>query len=404
MAQDQKGIAIGDNRKDYSGRINANFNLLNDLLEIGLHTEYREAHRDQRSSSSCFDMALKMNPTEHVYDSTSETGYNVLVGGSEYYNPLAEVMLKQTDNVDKWLKADATVKLNLPAGFSAQATLGWEDRQYQQTHYVSALHRTSLNGSYKGKGFHGYSKTVNVSFEPTINFMRVFADDHTVSAVAGYSYWENNSENFDMSNYDFPVDGVGAWDMGTGSWLSDGKAAMSSHKYPRERLISFFGRANYSYKDRYMVTGSVRHEGSSKFGKNHRWGTFWAVSGGWRISNEAFLHDVSFLDDLKVRVGYGVTGNNNFSAGASTAMYSSNSMWPYNGTWITSYGPARNVNNDLHWEKKAELNIGLDYAFLNNRLFGKFDIYKRRSFQECLYNISDTQSSRRLRENDHELW
>lgn len=173
MAQDQKGIAIGDNRKDYSGRINANFNLLNDLLEIGLHTEYREAHRDQRSSSSCFDMALKMNPTEHVYDSTSETGYNVLVGGSEYYNPLAEVMLKQTDNVDKWLKADATVKLNLPAGFSAQATLGWEDRQYQQTHYVSALHRTSLNGSYKGKGFHGYSKTVNVSFEPTINFMRV---------------------------------------------------------------------------------------------------------------------------------------------------------------------------------------------------------------------------------------
>jgi outer membrane receptor for ferrienterochelin and colicin len=80
-------------------------------------------------------------------------------------------------------------------------------------------------------------------------------------------------------------------------WLSDGKAAMSSHKYPRERLISFFGRANYSYKDRYMLTGSVRHEGSSKFGKNHRWGTFWAVSGGWRISNEAFLRDVSFLDD-----------------------------------------------------------------------------------------------------------
>ena len=170
-------------------------------------------------------MALKMNPTEHVYDSTSETGYNVLVGGSEYYNPLAEVMLKQADNVDKWLKADATVKLNLPAGFSAQATLGWEDRQYQQTHYTSALHRTSLNGSYKGRGFHAYSKTVNVSFEPTINFMRVFADDHTVSAVAGYSYWENNSENFNMTNYDFPVDGVGAWDMGTGSWLSDRKCS-----------------------------------------------------------------------------------------------------------------------------------------------------------------------------------
>lgn len=387
MSQDQKGIAIGDNRKDYSGRINGNFSLLDDLLDIGLHTEYREAHRDQRSSSAYFDMALKMNPTEPVYDSTSETGYNVLVGGTEYYNPLAEIKLKQVDNTDKWLKADATVKLNLPAGFNMQTTFGWEDRQYQQTHYISALHRLSLNGSYKGKGYHGYSKTTNISFEPTIHFNRVFAQDHTVGALAGYSYWESNSERFNMGNYDFPVDGVGAWDMNTGSYLSDGKAEMDSYKYPRERLISFFGRANYSYKDRYIFTSSIRHEGSSKFGKNHRWGTFWAVSGGWRISSEDFLRDMTFLDDLKLRAGYGVTGNNNFSAGASTPMYASNSLWPYEGTWITSYGPARNVNNDLHWEKKAEFNVGLDYAFLNNRLFGKFDIYKRK-VSGMLYNIN----------------
>ena len=381
MAQDQKGIAIGDNRKDYSGRINANFNLLNDLLEIGLHTEYREAHRDQRSSSSCFDMALKMNPTEHVYDSTSETGYNVLVGGSEYYNPLAEVMLKQTDNVDKWLKADATVKLNLPAGFSAQATLGWEDRQYQQTHYVSALHRTSLNGSYKGKGFHGYSKTVNVSFEPTINFMRVFADDHTVSAVAGYSYWENNSENFDMSNYDFPVDGVGAWDMGTGSWLSDGKAAMSSHKYPRERLISFFGRANYSYKDRYMVTGSVRHEGSSKFGKNHRWGTFWAVGLGWDISKEKFM-EASKIDQLKLRATYGHTGNGIDNAGYFSYLKRYNEdggFWYSNGTSMSNGGSVSEIsplaNTLLTWEKGRKVNVGLDLTLLKNRLTLSADYY-----------------------------
>lgn len=387
MAQEQKGIAIGDNRKDYSGRVNANFSLLQDKLEIGLHTEYREAHRDQRSSGTYFNMAMIMNPTEPAYDSDSETGYNVLTGGEEYYNPLAEIMLKQIDNEDKWLKADATMKVNLPAGFSIQATLGWENSQTQQTHYTSALHRTSLNNSYKGRAYHGYSKTVNVSFEPTINFSRIFANDHNVSAVAGYSYWEGNSENFGMTNYNFPIDGVGAWDMNTGSYLSDGRAGMSSHKYPRERLISFFGRVNYSYKDRYMLTSSVRHEGSSKFGKNHKWGTFWAISGGWRISNEAFIRNISFIDDLKIRVGYGITGNNNFSAGASTAMYESNSLWPYNGVWVTSYGPARNVNHDLHWEKKTELNIGLDYTFLNNRLFGKFDIYKRK-VSGMLYNIS----------------
>ena len=146
-------------------------------------------------------------------------------------------------------------------------------------------------------------------------------------------------------------------------------------------------KVEYNYDNKYFAQAAVTESYYNRYDNGRRWGTFWAVSGGWRISNEAFLHDVSFLDDLKVRVGYGVTGNNNFSAGASTAMYSSNSMWPYNGTWITSYGPARNVNNDLHWEKKAELNIGLDYAFLNNRLFGKFDIYKRR-VSGMLYNIS----------------
>ena len=146
-------------------------------------------------------------------------------------------------------------------------------------------------------------------------------------------------------------------------------------------------KVEYNYDNKYFAQAAVTESYYNRYDNGRRWGTFWAVSGGWRISNEAFLRDVSFLDDLKVRVGYGVTGNNNFSAGASTAMYSSNSMWPYNGTWITSYGPARNVNYDLHWEKKAELNVGLDYAFLNNRLFGKFDIYKRR-VSGMLYNIN----------------
>lgn len=386
-AQDNRGIAIGDNRKDYAGRLNANFNLLHDLLEIGLHTEYREAHRDQRSSSSYFNMALKMNPTEFLYDSTNDTGYNVLTGSSDYYNPVAEIMLKQNDNIYKWLKTDATVKLNLPAGFSAQVTLGREARQNQGTSHVSAKHRASLDGGYAGSASHSFSKTDNVSLEPTINFAHVFADDHNVSAVAGYSFWESNGESFSMSNNDFPVDGKGAWDMNAGSWLTDGRAGMSSNKSTRERLISFFGRANYSYRDRYMLTGIFRHEGSSKFGKNHRWGTFGSVSAGWRLSNEAFLRDADFLDDLKIRIGYGVTGNNNFGTGNGSRILASNSLWPHDGNWIVSYGLDRNYNDDLHWEKKSEVNVGLDYAFWGNRLSGKVDVYQRK-ISGMIYTVS----------------
>ena len=372
VASDQKGIALGDNRKDYSGRINGSFNLLDDLLEINIHTEYREAHRDQRASNSNFGAAMKMNPTEPIYDEDNPSGYNVIIGGDIYFNPLADVMLKQRDKIDKWMLADANVKLNLPLGFSAQATVSWQDRQMQATYYTSSQHRNSIQNGRNGEGYHEFSKTINVSIEPTINFDRVFANDHAVNAVLGYSFYEENSENFHMTNYNFPVDGTGAWDMGAGDWLKDGRALMDSYKYPRTRLIAFFGRVN-----RYMITASLRHEGSSKFGKDHRWGNFWAVSGGWRISSEPWMDGIGWLDDLKIRAGYGVTGNCGFGAGQTAFRYASGSYWPMDGDWIMSYGPGNNVNNDLHWEEKSELNIGVDYALLGNRLYGKFDWYHR---------------------------
>lgn len=386
-ASDQKGIAIGDARKDYSGRINGSFKLLDDILEVDVHSEYRQANRDVRASTSNFNMAMKMNPTEPIYDSENESGYNVITGGSDYYNPLADIMLRQNDKTDIWILADANLKLNLPYGLSGQVSMGWQHRQMQATRYVSSLHKSSIDNARNGEAYHEFNKTVDLSIEPTINFDRSFGD-HTINAVVGYSFWETNSENFSQTNYDFPVDGTGAWDMQAGSWLKDGKAYVYSHKYPRTRLISFFGRVNYNWKSRYMLSASIRHEGSSKFGKDHRWGDFWAVSGGWRISSERWMKALSpVLDDLKVRVGYGVTGNNGFSSGQTAFRYASGSLWPMNGDWIMSYGPGNNVNYDLHWEEKSELNVGVDYSFFGGRLNGKFDWYHR-WVSGMIYNIT----------------
>lgn len=386
-ASDQKGIAIGDARKDYSGRINGSFKLLDDILEVDVHSEYRQANRDVRASTSNFNMAMKMNPTEPIYDSENESGYNVITGGSDYYNPLADIMLRQNDKTDIWILADANLKLNLPYGLSGQVSMGWQHRQMQATRYVSSLHKSSIDNARNGEAYHEFNKTIDLSIEPTINFDRAFGD-HTINAVVGYSFWETNSESFSQTNYDFPVDGTGAWDMQAGSWLKDGKAYVYSHKYPRTRLISFFGRVNYNWKSRYMLSASIRHEGSSKFGKDHRWGDFWAVSGGWRISSERWMKALSpVLDDLKVRVGYGVTGNNGFNSGQTAFRYASGSLWPMNGDWIMSYGPGNNVNYDLHWEEKSELNVGVDYSFFGGRLNGKFDWYHR-WVSGMIYNIT----------------
>ena len=183
-----------------------------------------------------------------------------------------------------------------------------------------------------------------------------------------------------MDNYNFSVDGLKYWDIGKGSYLSDGKAGMSSGKNITERLFSIFARANYAYQDKYLLSASIRHEGSSKFSADNRWANFWSASAGWRISKESFMKEVKWVDDLKVRFGYGVTGNNDFDASYMADMLGSDTYWMLpNGEWAYSFGKTQNVNRNLGWEEKKEWNLGVDYSLFGNRLYGKFDYFNVRS-------------------------
>lgn len=385
MTQDQKGIAIGDGRKDYEGRINAYFSALDKLLEINVHTQYLQVKRDLRSSAGQFNQAIKLNPTISPYSDSNESGYNVLTGSKDVFNPVADVMLKQMDRTESWLSADASLKINLPYDIDLQATVGWQNKSRQGLTYLDSHHKDCVDYGYHGYGAHSFDKETDITTEATASWTGMFKE-HKISAVAGYSFFQSGGEGFSMSNADFVIDGIGAWDLGKGSYLAKGDASMSSSKYTRERLLAVFGRVNWAWKDRYLLMASIRHEGSSKFGKNNRWGTFWSVSGGWRISQEPWMDGAAWINDLKLRAGYGVTGNNNFSNGVTVPTYSSNSGWIHDGEWIVSYGHSKNVNHDLKWEQKSEFNVGLDYSFLENRLFGKIDVY-RRAVTGMLYSI-----------------
>ena len=143
------------------------------------------------------------------------------------------------------------------------------------------------------------------------------------------------------------------------------------------KLISFFGRLTYNYNEKYMFMASLRREGSSRFGDNHKWGWFPAISAGWRISKENFMQDIQWLDDLKVRIGYGVTGNEVTSNLLSMYLLNYGGYAYINGKWTQGAGPYQNPNPDLKWETKSELNLGLDFSFLKNRLSGSIDIYHR---------------------------
>lgn len=382
-----EGIALQDDRQDYGGRLNATFKLFDDWFEVRPAVDYRQAARNNHFPN--FQQALRNNPTRSPYDPKSATGYNVWVNESLDYNVVADAMLEDWYGLDKWFKPEVNMKLNIKPieGLSYQQVLGYENRQWEQHIYYPRTHRASIEESRNGDAYLGFSKTENLTSEGYFSYLKEFKGGHNLNATAGYSYFESNGESFNMQNYNFSVDGIKYWNIGEGSYLSDGKASMSSSKNISEKLFSLFARVNYSYQDKYMASASIRHEGSSKFAANNRWANFWSATAGWRISNEDFMKDIEWIEDLKVRFGYGVTGNNDFSSSYMANMLGSDTNWMLpDGTWAYSYGKSQNVNPNLGWEEKKEWDLGVDYSLFDGRLYGKFDYY-RRKIDNLLYSV-----------------
>ena len=244
-----QGIAKQDERQDYGGRVNAMFKLFDDWLEVRPAVDYRQAKRNNHFPN--FQQAMRNNPTRSPYDPDSETGYNVWTNESLDYNVVADAMLEDYFGLDKWFKPEVNLKLNIKPieGLSYQQIVGYENRQWEIHQYWPSTHRSEIEESRKGQGYLGFSKTENLTSEGYFSYVKELKGGHSLNATAGYSYFETNGEGFNMRNYNFSVDGIKYWDMGQGSYLSDGKASMSSSKNVTERLFSLFARANYSYQD-----------------------------------------------------------------------------------------------------------------------------------------------------------
>jgi hypothetical protein len=180
-----------------------------------------------------------------------------------------------------------------------------------------------------------------------------------------------------IENKGFPTEGMKYYQIGNGD-AEKTYLKVSSYRNSNT-LAAGFARVNYNYSEKYLASASIRREGSSRFGANNKWGWFPAVSLGWRITGEEFMQSKSWANELKLRAGFGVTGNNLGSDLRSVAMLSNGGQFWYNGKYVNTYGVSQNINPDLRWEKKYEYNLGLDYAFLDNRLYGSLDVYYRQT-------------------------
>ncbi|WP_262250117.1 SusC/RagA family TonB-linked outer membrane protein [Parapedobacter soli] len=227
----------------------------------------------------------------------------------------------------------------------------------------------------EGYASRGSYRSQDNLFELTADYRKVISD-HELTVLGGYTWRYLNTENYWMQNWNFPSDDFLYNNMGAGLALRDGQANLYSYQGD-SKLIGYFARMNYSYKSRYLLMASIRYEGSSRFGKNHKWGSFPAISVGWNLHNEPFFTNEPSINQLKLRASYGITGTEPNGSYISLSRINFNTNALVDGEWIQAINPSNNPNPDLRWETKKEFNAGFDYGFFDNRITGSFDYYIR---------------------------
>ena len=385
--RDAKGIDLRSRRQEYGGRASIMHTTKGGLFTITANIAPRIIYRDQ-ADWSVFKDAIEANPTTPLMDPENPTRYYNFQGQVAGSNPV-ERQLLETDHGDtKLLDWDGTVKLNLlpllmkdgKGNHNLSTQIMFADHQYDNNNswFRPSTSTIAINNGRDGEASRSYSKERQYVAEWLANYMGSFGK-HNVKGMLGYSYQYSQYSGLNAENKDFPNDALGPDNLGSGEYMKDeGEVGMGSYKNDA-KLIAFFGRVSYDYDGKYLFTASLRHEGSSKFGANHKWGNFPAVSAGWRISQEKFMKNIKWISDLKIRGDYGVTGNQDFGSYKSLNTMTGFGYYIYNGKYFQVWGPAKNVNPDLRWEKAKNWNIGIDFSLFKNRFYGSLNYFNRKT-------------------------
>mgnify|MGYP002622693045 CR=1 FL=1 len=375
-----QGTIIGTGRTNIRARAMVSQYLLDDKLKLSAEIMANETNGHTAFSPSyVYRQACIQNPTQPIYNEDG-TWYERSV--YFYDNPLSYIYEREG------MSRSRNVRFNGVAEFKPIESLTFKMLYVRKGQgSISGSYYTHQDVSTTESGNNGYayryaSDYVNNFLELSASWVKDFGKHH-ITAVGGYSYEDNTTEYFSMSNRNFPTDMYSYNNIGKGQGLTDGTASEDSYKYAT-RLIGLFARATYNYADRYLLMVSYRRDGSSKFGADHKWGNFPGISAGWRINNEEFLKGVKWIDNLKLRAGFGITGIDVNDPYQSLSSLNYSGYFYSGGSWIPVLTPVRNDNPNLRWEKKYEYNLGLDFAVLDERLSGSIDVYQRDT-KDALY-------------------
>ena len=380
-AMDDKGLMKGDEFNRYTGRVNIDHQI-NRIVKVGTSLSYAYKSNDKRAGG-VFNQAQKMTTITHAYLNDGSINATPNPWYSAHCSPLLNEDGAYQKNIESsrffgsaYLQLNPFKGMTLKSQFtldrSTSRTGEYQDFEsqvrYQSPHTTYIANNRSTSTKYVWQNTANYNKTIakhDMTFLLGHEMSQYVSESSNISGVAG-------AESYKKSSY-YDVSKITSPDVSTG--------------YTKSSMVSFFGRANYSYDGKYLLQASVRADGSSVLAEGHKWGYFPSVSAGWRISEEGFMQSTkSWLDNLKFRVSWGLSGNSAISAYQTLATISS--IVPNS----TEKAPMTMANPELSWEKTAALDFGLDFSFINGRIYGSVDYYNSKTYDLLYYKTAPASS------------
>ena len=372
---DWEGILRGTSKERTIGKLNVQHKAIDNRLTLSgsLGATFEQNDYENYGGYNKDDIiyqAISRNPTDPVYN--ADGSYFGMDRGFNYENPLSVI-----DNIDnirdaKRLLGSFKTDFEFFKGFVGSVNLGYMRNDHENSYFRPK--GTVYNTADIGAASKSYANDSEKVLEAILSYNELFSNVHSLSAVAGYSWQEKIYNGFNAGGTNPNSSYVKYNNLGT--LLSITRNDVGSYK-GMSRLIGFFGRVQYNYDSKYFVSASIRRDGSTKFGENNKWGWFPTAAVGWTLTREPFLDNIYWLDNLKVRASYGISGNQNIGEYNGQMYYEPAGMGvnPETGANTIIYTAAKNANPDLKWEQTAETNIGLDFALFRSRVSGSFEYY-----------------------------
>jgi iron complex outermembrane receptor protein len=373
---DWVGVMQGTEKERTTAKVNISHKGIDDRLTLNanLATSFENndyENYDGNDKDDVIYQALTRNPTDPVYNASG--GYDKTQRVFNYENPIAVV--NQITNIRDAKRYLGSLKADFEflEGLVGTGSISYIRNDQEYTYFRP---KDVFASADNGFGRRSYDNFEDKQLEAYLTYIKTFDENHNLNLLGGYSYREAEYSGLYSQAQNPQSPYIGANDLRTFAEVAYGD--VGSYKN-NEKLIGFFGRAQYNFASKYYLSASLRRDGSSKFGKNNKWGWFPTASVSWNMQEEDFLADIHWLDQLKLRASYGVSGNQAFGSGYSQVSYTPTGLAtnPETGQQVITFAPARNDNPDLKWERTAETNLGIDFAFFNSKLSGSLEVYSK---------------------------